>query len=235
MTGPSQPYPPQQPNQGQPSHGQPQYGPPPLQYGYRAPQPPRKKTPVWPWILIGAVILLCSGCFGIVGLSAKDSPKTNAHTSEVAAPGQQQAPAAATPTKAHRTSSVAAPGSEVRDGKFAFVVTRVDPPVKVVGDNQFLRKEAQGEYILVHVTVSNVGDKPRSYFGSNQQLIDDQGREFTNDTGAEINLNDHQSADINPGNKISVVIAFDVPQGAVPAAIEFHDSAFSGGVRVALL
>lgn len=106
--------------------------------------------------------------------------------------------------------------------------------MNAVGDNQFLRKEAQGEYILIHVTVSNIGDKPRSYFGGNQQLIDDQGREFTNDVEAEINLNTQLSADINPGNKLAVIIAFDVPQGAVPAAIEFHDSAFSGGVRVAL-
>ncbi len=40
--------------------------------------------------------------------------------------------------------------------------------------------------------------------------------------------------DINPGNKISVAIAFDVSPGTVPATIEFHDSMFSGGVRVAV-
>jgi len=33
---------------------------------------------------------------------------------------------------------------------------------------------------------------------------------------------------------VSITLVFDVPQGTVPAAVEFHDSALSGGVRVAL-
>ncbi|WP_435591016.1 DUF4352 domain-containing protein [Nocardia sp. bgisy118] len=64
--------------------------------------------------------------------------------------------------------------------------------------------------------------------------MDDQGRLYTNDTAAELNLDKDLAAEINPGNKISVILAFDVPKGTVPAAIEFHDSAFSGGARVAL-
>ncbi|WP_280467108.1 DUF4352 domain-containing protein [Nocardia cyriacigeorgica] len=175
---------------------------------------PRQKRRVWPWVLGGilaSIFLLFGGCALLVGGAAHEVAKQ----------------------ESERT--VAAPvGTEVRDGKFSFVVTRVDTPVKTVGDNQFLQQQAQGEYILVHVEVTNTADRPQTYFGENQKLVDDQGRVFGNDTRAEMNLNEHLASEINPGNKISVVLAFDVPEGTSPAAIEFHDSMFSGGARVAV-
>ncbi|WP_336081112.1 DUF4352 domain-containing protein [Nocardia sp. SSK8] len=69
-------------------------------------------------------------------------------------------------------------------------MTAIDPPVKVVGDNPYPPKTAQGQYILVHPTVTNIGNKAQSYWANNQKLIDDQGREFENDTMAGINVND---------------------------------------------
>lgn len=192
------------------------------QYPLPYPQPPRKsRTALWVVLgVLGFFFLLCGGCAGIIATSADDAA-TPSGTSVVAgsAPdgGDEIAPA----------------GSEVRDGKFAFVITRVDPPVKSVGGD-FLSKSAQGEFVLVHIDVTNTSDQPQSYFGSNQKLIDAQGREFTNDTEAEIYLNDDVYTDINPGNTFSVILAFDVPAGTRAAALEFHDSMFSGGVRVAV-
>ncbi|WP_062982932.1 DUF4352 domain-containing protein [Nocardia anaemiae] len=204
--------------------------PPPPPYGQYPPsgpyppQPPKKRA-IWPWIVIGAIVLLCGGCFGIVGIAANSSKDT---ASSAASDGSA--------ANAKGGGSAAALGAEVRDGKFGFVVNNVEVGVKTAGTNQFLKKDAQGQYILVHVTVSNTSNKPQSYFGSNQKLFDTQGRQFTNDTAAEINVNDHSviGTDINPGNKIEVTIAFDVPVDAVPATIEFHDSAFSGGAKASL-
>lgn len=197
---------------------------PPQPYG-SYPPPPKKKT-VWPWLLlIPAFFLLCGfgGCVALISSPDSDDKPAAVSAGEpaaAAAEGNDTAPA----------------GSPVRDGKFEFVVTKIEPGLKTVGTNPYLQKQAQGQYVLVHTTVTNIGNVPRSYYGGNQTLIDDQGREFTNDTMAEVNVNDSSviGADINPGNKLSVVIAFDVPAGAVPAAIEFHDSAFSGGAKVAL-
>ncbi|MBF6157659.1 DUF4352 domain-containing protein [Nocardia cyriacigeorgica] len=190
------------------------------QYPHPYTQPPRKSRTAH-WIVLGVVgffILLCGGCAGIIATSANDSDKSTTGVAGDATPdGDDIAPA----------------GSEVRDGKFAFVVTQVEPPTKSVG-GEFLSKSAQGEFILVHIDVTNTSDQPQSYFGSNQKLIDTQGREFTNDTEAEIYLNDDVATSINPGNKFSVTLAFDVPVGTVPAALEFHDSMFSGGVQVAV-
>ncbi|MFD3506384.1 DUF4352 domain-containing protein [Nocardia sp. NPDC058666] len=177
------------------------------------PQPPRKKK-VWPWVLGGfvvAVLVLFGGCAALIGGAANEVAKTQ------------------------ESKSVPAPaGTEVRDGKFGFTVTKVDPPVAIVGDNPYMQKTAQGEFVLVYVDVANTSNVAQHYFGSNQKLIDDQGREFANDTAAEINVNDQLSAEINPGNKISMVLVFDVPVGTVATAVEFHDSAFSDGARVAL-
>ncbi|MEU4313830.1 DUF4352 domain-containing protein [Nocardia sp. NPDC024068] len=51
---------------------------------------------------------------------------------------------------------------------------------------------------------------------------------------SEIYLNDDVYTDINPGNEFSAILAFDVPAGTRAAALEFHDSMFSGGIRVAV-
>lgn len=190
-------------------------------YPLPSPPPPRKsRTGLWIVLgVLGFFILLCGGCAGLVATSADDTdkPSSSVTAGSAADEGEDVAPA----------------GSEVRDGKFAFVVTQVEPPVTAVG-RDYLSKEAQGEFILVHIDVTNTSDQPQSYFGSNQKLIDAQGREFTNDTEAEIYVNDDISTDINPGNKFSVILAFDVPVGTDPTALEFHDSMFSGGVQVAV-
>jgi Domain of unknown function (DUF4352) len=59
-----------------------------------------------------------------------------------------------TPTPA--ATAPAGIGTEVQDGAFAFTVTKVDTGVQALGQS-FLRTEAQGSYVLVHVTVRNVG------------------------------------------------------------------------------
>ncbi|WP_278263549.1 DUF4352 domain-containing protein [Nocardia sp. AG03] len=115
------------------------------------------------------------------------------------------APAAPGASAPEPENDVAAAGSTVRDGKFEF-------------------------------TVTNIGNKAQSYWANNQKLIDDQGREFENDTMAGINVNEDSAmtSEINPGNSVQVVVVFDVPAGTTPAALELHDSAFSGGSKIAL-
>ena len=54
-------------------------------------------------------------------------------------------------------------------------------PAKTVSDptgNPYLTTTAQGEFVVITLAVGNIGDEPRSYFGSNQKFIDASGREF---------------------------------------------------------
>ncbi|MFD7846595.1 DUF4352 domain-containing protein [Nocardia sp. NPDC059764] len=190
----------------QPWSGQPQ-GP------YYPPQPPKKRR-VWPWVLGGflaCLLLLFGGCAALIGGAAHEVAK------------QEEKRTTAEPV-----------GTTVRDGKFSFAVTRVDPPITTVGTSEILKRDAQGEFVLVYVDITNVGNQKQSFFGDNQKLIDEHGKEFSNDSGAALNVNKDLLSEINPGNKLSAVLVFDVPKGTVPAAIEFHDSILSGGARVAV-
>ena len=124
-------------------------------------------------------------------------------------------------------------GSTVRDGTFEFTVTSVEPGVARVGGSA-VNKQAQGQFVLVHVTVTNTGDQAQWFFASNQTLVDTQGRQHSADESAAIYLDDYITAEINPGNSVQGTVVFDIPADAVPASVELHDSAFSGGVSVTL-
>ncbi|WP_233213589.1 DUF4352 domain-containing protein [Mycobacterium hubeiense] len=124
----------------------------------------------------------------------------------------------------------------MRDGKFEFRVLDVARAATVSDPtgNPYMTVSAQGEFIVVTLSVTNIGDQPQSYFGQNQKLIDASGREYGANTQADMYMNDTGTGEINPGNSIQVRVAFDVPPGTTPAALELHDSMFSGGVSVRL-
>ncbi|WP_138997023.1 DUF4352 domain-containing protein [Rhodococcus zopfii] len=224
MTTPHQPDPriqPPNPNYAPQQQGgwQPSAGYPP------APQPKKKRK--WPWIVGGivAVFVVASVAGGgddkPSGSSAPDSPARAADT-PAAAPVPEDAPAAM--------------NTPVRDGKFEFVVTGVEAGLASLGDNPFLAEEAQGQFVIVTMTVTNISDAPKGLSPSDQKLIDAQGREFGPDTSAALNLDTDVAFwdEINPGNTVTMPVVFDMPTGAVPDGIELHDSMFSGGVTVSL-
>lgn len=147
--------------------------------------------------------------------------------------------AATEPTKAAEKPAAepALPGvgDSVRDGKFEFTVTQVEPGVQEIGD-EFLSQEAQGQFVLVHLTVENIGNESQYFDGNNVTAYDAKNREFTADTEAAIYLDDSNSFlnEINPGNSVEGVVVFDVPADVTLSGLELHDSVFSGGVEVTL-
>jgi len=187
------------------------------------------------FLAILALIVVVSVASNLGGGSAGTAG--TAGTSEAVDPGAdggaevEEAPAAPPAPEA----SAPGVGTAVRDGKFEFTVTAVEPGVARVGD-ELLGVDAQGQFVLVHVTVTNIGDEAQMFDASSQKLFDAQGREHSADSTAGIYLGDANSFlnDINPGNSIEGVVIFDVPVDAVPASIELHDSFLSGGATVAL-
>lgn len=130
----------------------------------------------------------------------------------------------------------AAMNTPVRDGKFEFTVTDVKCGQKTLGSG-ILGSTAQGMYCLVAVRVTNIGKEAQSFSGSDQKLIDVNGAEYSDDASAAMSVNAGTRMwleQINPGNGVSGTVVFDVPPGTQPAAIELHDSSFSGGVKVML-
>src|SRR5258708_4503978 len=71
--------------------------------------------------------------------------------------------------------------------------------------NQFMIEEAQGEFIILTLSVKNIGDEPQSYFGANQKLVDSSGREYSANSTADMWMNNgNATCDIIPGNQIQV-------------------------------
>jgi hypothetical protein len=179
----------------------------------------------------GAFIALAA--LGSIGDSETKKPENSSSASREASSPSFKADTPAAP----KTKETAAAGSAVRDGKFEFRVLGV-ATAKTVGDpggNPYMQETAQGTFVVVTVSVTNIGNEPQSFFATNQKLIDAQGREYEPSSKADLYINeDALGTDINPGNSIQVRLAFDVPPGTAVSALQLHDSMFSGGVSVAV-
>ncbi len=134
-------------------------------------------------------------------------------------------------------AAVAGIGDAVRDGKFEFVVKSMDCGKTVLGNNEFLQEEAQGEFCILNITVKNIGDAPQTFLSSNQTVFNEAGQKYNNDSSAEFALDVDGNTwleEINPGNSVTGRIVFDVPKDTKLAKAKLHDSAFSSGVEVSL-
>lgn len=178
--------------------------------------------------LVGLVIVVA-----IVGaiVGSHNGTKTGAVASQGSSPG---APSQSSP--GGTATQVAGIGDPVRDGKFQFVINKVTHAKRV--GNRYLGQTAQGEYTILHVTVTNIGSVAQNLDDSAQFVYDARGRKFSADSTADIYINGSSNSvffnQINPGNSVRGKVAFDLPKGDTAVKAELHDSAFSGGVPVSL-
>lgn len=126
--------------------------------------------------------------------------------------------------------------SPARDGTFEFAVLGRSE-AQFAGDpaDPALSVAAKGIFVVVTLSVRNVGAEARTFVDSDQTLLDDRGRRFPVSRAANIYANlEVPSTRIAPGDAVVVDLAFDVPPGTVPAGIVLRESASSGGVAVPL-
>lgn len=205
---------------------------------YPAPPPPKRRS----WFArhkilttLGALVVLVV----VVSVATQgggtpaDEARPAAQPAATNASQPADEPAQAQPTA--EEPAAASVGSPVRDGKFEFTVTQVETGVTHVG-NDVIGQDAQGQFVLLHLTVANIGTEAQYFDGSSQKLYDSAGRAFSADTAAAIYLDESNSFlnQINPGITVQGIVVFDVPADAVLTTAELHDSAFSGGVTVTL-
>jgi hypothetical protein len=139
-----------------------------------------------------------------------------------------------TPTAAPTTEAPATslPTGETTDGPMSFTVHGIEIGPTVVMSEAPIEKIAEGEFIVVHMTVTNVGADAESFVGMFQTLraggttyrLADEATAYLGSTAAEL----------APGASRDVSLAFDVPPGTVPEAIELHAEPGSPGVQVPL-
>ena len=129
-------------------------------------------------------------------------------------------------------------GQPARDGDFEFVIKSIKK-ASSIGTDRYLTRKAQGEFVIVELSVKNIGDSSQLLSDSSQYLYDTPGNRYSADGAAGLYLSvDGASSvwftQVNPGNTVTGKIAFDVPAGTKIATAELHDSTFSGGVTVNL-
>lgn len=169
---------------------------------------------------------------------------TNSGSDTASTTPSGDAPAAVAPAKPEAEApakpdaeAVAKVGTKVRDGKFEFVVTKVEKVGKSIPTAFGTTEKAQGEFILVTVNATNIENEPQMLDSTSQQLFNDKDQKFS-PSSAVLSLKDADKfflTNINPGNTVTgAPLLFDVPAGTKIASIELHDSPFSDGVKVAL-
>lgn len=190
-------------------------------------------------VLVVAVVAIASATSGGSDAPDASAPAAGGSTAggggDPAAPADDPAADDAGDDAAPAAEQPAGIGTPVRDGKFEFTVTGVEPGVARIGDDM-LGQDAQGQFVLVHLTVTNIGEEAQYFDGSSQKAFDAQGRELSADGTAAVYLGDANSFlnQINPGNSVTGTVVFDIPADAALTRLELHDSPFSGGVEVAL-
>lgn len=98
-------------------------------------------------------------------------------------------------------------------------------------------QKAQGVFVTVRVSVTNIGYESRSLTATDLFLVDDQGKRFATSSailtvgGAE-KIFLHK---VNPGHTVNdAPVLLDLVPGTAIATIELHDSTSSAGVKVKL-
>ncbi|MEU4562676.1 DUF4352 domain-containing protein [Actinoplanes sp. NPDC023936] len=127
-------------------------------------------------------------------------------------------------------------GDPVRDGKFEFVVSRVDCSRTSFGIEQ-LKRTAEGRYCVVSLSVRNIADEPKYFLGLAQKARDTTGAEYGYDEIAGLYANRDTGTfleKLEPGDRVTGELVFDIPARRRLAVLELHDFPLSGGVTVTL-
>ncbi|WP_051132827.1 serine/threonine-protein kinase [Nocardia paucivorans] len=124
-----------------------------------------------------------------------------------------------------------APGAPVRDGKLEFTVTNTETAVQTVGIER-----ADGEFVVVSLTVTNIGTEQHTYLPLGQELFDTAGRRYT----ADITATAQRAAaaagprNLQPGESFATHLVFGVPKQTVPDHLLVRDFPLSLGTPVPL-
>jgi hypothetical protein len=114
------------------------------------------------------------------------------------------------------------------------VVAGVDCRRRSIGD--LLPARADGRFCVARLQVTNTGSSGTVFLGQHQFLVDGAGRRHSIAEDAMLRL-DGEGAfllSLPPGGTRNGTLVWDLPERRRPVAIELHESAGSGGVRVAL-
>ena len=166
----------------------------------------------------------CSSSSNTAGTDSAPAPAspaagTTAETAETTeettepAPAEPQVPGLNTP---------------VAVGTFEYTVTGLEELGTTIGEEP-LATTAQGTYLKLDLSVTNVGNESEMFLDSYVTLVDNAGKRYDADSMAPIYLRSDSSwvSGINPGNTMSGPIVFDVPAGTVAEFLLVKENMFT--------
>jgi hypothetical protein len=165
---------------------------------------------------------------GFFWAAASASHTTSVQNNQVAAPpantlassavvpaatvAQEATPAETATAVETATDTVYKVGDRVVVGDMAYTVNSVKTE-KTVGD-QYLNGQADGIFVIVDMTIENLGQKSATIDSNYMKIIDSQSREFSSDSKNWIYLKDNVFLkQVQPGLPSKGEVIFDVPQG----------------------
>ena len=92
-----------------------------------------------------------------------------------------------------------------------------------------------GQFCVVDLVVRNLGTQPTAFHDNLQIAYGPAGQRFGVDSTAGLLANADQHAflgEINPGNRVTGAIVYDIPPDARIVRLRLHGSATSPGVQV---
>ena len=152
-----------------------------------------------------------------------------ASTSESSSSSAETATEKSTPSETDSPSPTATPsGGEAVDGDVTFAQNGIEiGPTVTAADNDLLSKTATGEFVVVHLTLTNSGESPATFI-ADQQILTADGQTYTPDTEATFYLGGTSTV-VYPDEPVEVSIAYDVPPGSVPQSLQVHGDISSAG------
>ncbi len=207
------------PQYGAPQYGYQQYGAPqgvPQQYGIPPnlppPAAPPKKRKKWPWILLAAFLLVLGifACTAGGGEEGGTDPGGTESTSDAEGDGAGQ-----------DSEDGAQPLGIGDTGQLGdWMVTVNGTETSATAGDEYFEERAQGEFVLVDLTVENGGSESTFFDETALTLIDTDGNSHNANSSVSGEFFLEQ---INPGNQVTGKAAFDVPVGTEVAALEVED------------
>ncbi|HEX6871168.1 MAG TPA: DUF4352 domain-containing protein [Micromonosporaceae bacterium] len=202
------------------------------------PLPSRRRSGRRGMLFVAGVLAAClagGATLVMLGSAAIKSALADTEDAGGPAPTAPAKPRRTTPPAPRKpTGGAVGLNTPVRDGKFEFVVTSVSCGHDSVG-NSLVHTEAKGQFCVVSLSVRNIGTESQTFTDLFQVAQDRAGNEYRADVTAGLIANSGAKAlwtVIEPGDRVSGKIVYDLPDDETLATLELHDAILSGGATV---
>ncbi|GAA3779064.1 hypothetical protein GCM10022225_78980 [Plantactinospora mayteni] len=133
-----------------------------------------------------------------------------------------------------RSDRVVGLNQPARDGDLEFQVHEVRCGLTEVGD-PLVSQLAIGQFCVVDLAIRNLGAGPATFSDGLQTAYGPAGQRFGVDSSAGLLANADQLgflSEINPGNRVTGAVVYDIPPDARIVRLRLRASAASPGIQV---